>query len=182
MKPSPRLYVITGAPGTGKTAILSNIGAGVRCVPEPARGILAQQRSVGGDGIPDRDPSLFVDLLLQRSIENHDAALREPEPVLFDRGVPDCIAYASHLGTDPSRSVHASEVYRYHPEILLLQPWEGIYAVDEERTMSFADTLGFHEAVVAAYKRAGYVLVDVPPGSVQSRVAFVRGFMRDQER
>jgi predicted ATPase len=179
---SPRLYVITGAPGTGKTAILQNIGAGVRGVPEPARGILAQQRSVGGAGIPDRDPSLFVDLLLRRSIEAHEVARRGPEPVLFDRGVPDCIAYASHLGTDQSPGVQASEVYRYHPEVLLVRPWEEIYTVDEERRMSFADTLGFHDAVVAAYERAGYVLVEVPPGSVQSRVAFVRDFMSERER
>ena len=43
--------------------------------------------------------------------------------------------------------------------------------------MSFADTVPFQRALVDAYELAGYVLVDVPRGSVQNRVAFVRGFI-----
>ena len=70
------LFVLTGAPGAGKTAILDRIGAGIRRVGEPAREILAEQRAVGGAGTHDRDPSLFVDLLLERSIDKHETAQR----------------------------------------------------------------------------------------------------------
>jgi predicted ATPase len=66
------LYVLTGAPGSGKTAILDRLIGEIRCVGEPAREILAEQRSTGGAGTHDRDPSLFVDLLLRRSIEKHE--------------------------------------------------------------------------------------------------------------
>jgi len=125
--PPADLYVLTGAPGSGKTAILDNVGPDIRRVAEPAREILEEQRSVGGAGTPDRDPSLFVDLLLQRSIDIHEAAKRWEGSVLFDRGVPDCIAYATLVGTDPTPSVLASEVYRYHTEVLVLEPWEEIY-------------------------------------------------------
>ncbi len=96
---------------------------------------------------------------------------------MFDRGVPDCIAYAVLMEIDPTPSLLASEVYRYHPEILILEPWEEIYSVDDERTMSFADTLPFQEALLEAYERAGYVLVDVPRDSVVNRAAFVREFI-----
>ena len=95
-------------------------------------------------------------------------------PVVFDRGVPDCIAYASVMGIDPSRSIRAAERYRYHNQVLVLEPWEEIYTVDDERTMSFADTFAFHDALVDAYERAGYVMVGVPRGSVEHRAAFVR--------
>jgi predicted ATPase len=71
---SADLHVLTGAPGSGKTAILDNIGADIRCVGEPAREILAEQRAIDGDGKSDRNASLFVDLLLQRSIDKHVAA------------------------------------------------------------------------------------------------------------
>jgi predicted ATPase len=168
------LYVLTGAPGSGKTAILDNLGSDIRCVREPAREILAEQRALGGAGTHDRDPSLFVDLLLQRSIEKHEAAQRWEGPTLFDRGVPDCIAYANLMGTDPAASILASEVYRYRSEVLVLEPWEEIYVVDEERTMSFADTVPFQDALIDAYERAGYALVEVPRGSVEDRAAFVR--------
>ena len=171
---SSDLHVLTGAPGTGKSAILDSIGTDIRAMGEPAREILAEQRAIGGDGTYDRIPSLFVDLLLQRSIDKHVAAQREEGPVVFDRGVPDCIAYAVLMGINPSRSIRAAERYRYHGEVFMLAPWAEIYTVDDERTMSFADTIPFHEALADAYERAGYVLIEVPRGSVDSRAAFVR--------
>ena len=174
---STDLYILTGAPGSGKTTILDNVGPDIRCVGEPAREILAEQRSIGGAGIHDLDPSLFVDLLLRRSIDKHGAAQRGEGFAVFDRGVPDCIAYAILMGIDPTPSILASEMYRYHSEALVLEPWEEIYTVDEERTMSFADTLAFHGALMDAYERAGYVLVEVPRDSAENRAAFVRDFI-----
>jgi Predicted ATPase len=97
--------------------------------------------------------------------------------VLLDRGVPDCVAYASLMGVDPTTSRLASQAYRYHGEVLLLEPWEKIYTVDEERTMSFAETLAFQEAIVQAYEGAGYAFVEVPRDSVEERAAFVREFV-----
>jgi predicted ATPase len=60
------LFILTGAPGSGKTAILSRLIDGFRCVDEPAREVLAEQRATGGRGTWDQDLSLFVHLLLQR--------------------------------------------------------------------------------------------------------------------
>jgi predicted ATPase len=168
------LYLLTGAPGTGKTAILAELAPGIRCFAEPARGILAEQRSIGGVGTPDRDPTSFVDLLLRRSIDDHEAARGWEGPTVFDRGVPDCIAYARWLGVDPTPSLVASERYRYSREAMLLEPWEDIYTTDDERTMSFADIVEFHAVLTDAYERAGYALVEVSRGSVEIRAAFVR--------
>ena len=171
------LFVLTGAPGAGKTAILDRIGADIRSVGEPAREILAEQRAIGGAGTHDRDPSLFVDLLLRRSIERHEAARSWEGPVVFDRGIPDCVAYAVLMGTDPAAGLVACERYRYHPEVVAVEPWEEIYVTDAERTMSFADTIPFHAALVEAYERAGYSLVAVPRDSAENRAAFVRDFV-----
>jgi predicted ATPase len=171
---SANLFILTGAPGSGKTAILDRIGTDIRRVGEPAREILAEQRAAGGAGTSDRDPSLFVDLLLRRSIEKHEAAQRWEDPVIFDRGVPDCVAYAVLMGTDPRPGLAACEQYRYHPEVLVLEPWEEIYVTDDERTMSFADTIPFQAALVQVYERAGYTLVEVPRDSAEHRAAFVR--------
>jgi predicted ATPase len=168
------LFVLTGAPGAGKTAILDRIGAGIRRMGEPAREVLAEQRAVGGAGTYDRDPSLFVDLLLERSIDKHRDAQRWEGPVVFDRGVPDCVAYAVLLGTDPMAGLAACERYRYHSEVLVVEPWEEIYVTDGERTMSFADTIPFHVALVEAYERAGYSLLEVPRDSAEDRAIFVR--------
>jgi predicted ATPase len=168
------LFILTGAPGSGKTAILSRLIDEFRCVDEPAREVLAEQRATGGRGTWDQDPSLFVRLLLQRSIVKYETARRSGDTVIFDRGVPDCVVYAVRAGTDPAPSLAAVALYRYQHHVLFLEPWSDIYETDEERIMSFDDTVSFSETLRDVYERSGYMLVDVPRGSVDDRAAFVR--------
>ena len=171
------LIILTGAPGSGKTAILNALRGDIRCYDEPARQILAEQRASGGDGTPEQNAAKFVDLLMQRSIANHADPQLHGAPVLFDRGVPDCIAYAQILGTDPMPSAQAAAIYRYHPVALVAKPWEEIYTTDEERKMSFAHTLEFQRFIELAYEICGYTLVEVPRGPIGERAAFVRTFL-----
>jgi predicted ATPase len=171
------LFVLTGAPGTGKSAIVDRLRRDVRCVNEPAREIIAEQRASGGRGTWDRDPALFVQLLLQRSIENYEAARGSGETVLFDRGIPDCVVYAARAGVDTGAGVAAVDTFRYEPQVLFLEPWEDIYTTDDERIMAFEDTVSFGEALRDVYRLSGYVLVDVPRSAIDRRVDFVREFL-----
>jgi predicted ATPase len=174
---APHLFVLTGAPGTGKSAILNRLRDEFRCVDEPAREVIAEQRASDGRGTWDQDPSLFVNLLLQRSIEKYEAARGSGERVLFDRGIPDCVVYAIRAGADPTPSLTAVDAFRYEPHVLFLEPWSAIYTTDEERIMSFDDTVSFSEALRDVYRRSGYVLVDVPQNPIDARGAFVRQFV-----
>jgi predicted ATPase len=176
------LFVITGAPGSGKSAILDALASDVACVAEPAREVLAEERASGGTGTPEQDPALFVRRLLDRSIQMHAAASASDRTTLFDRGVPDCIAYAEQLGVDAGTALAASATHRYHPRVLILEPWEQIYTTDDERTMSFADTIPFHDAIVRAYERTGYELFPVPRGGVPARAAAVRALIGVRSR
>ena len=45
---------------------------------------------------------------------------------------------------------------------------------DEERDMSFDDTVSFSGTLRDVYERSGYTLVVVPNGSVEDRAAFIR--------
>ena len=177
----PRLIVITGAPGTGKTAILRALESTVAHVPEPAREVLAEQRAIGGTGTPQSDPSRFVELLLERSVEKHKAALRRGQSALFDRGIPDCVAYARQLGGDPEPCRRAAAVYRYAPTVLVTRPWAEIYTTDDERKMSFEATLPFQQMMEEAYEEAGYELVEIPRGPIEERGAFVLHLMEKRE-
>ncbi len=171
------LHILTGAPGVGKTTVLQSLAGQIRVVPEPARQVLAEYRASGeplGTQIP---PAPFVDLLLQRSIRQYHSAVYSGGPHLFDRGLPDCVAYALYLGTDPDPSLEAATRYRYNSDVLMLEPWEAIYSTDEERTMSFAMTLRFHEALCSAFARTGYDVTSVPNASVEERAAFVAGHL-----
>ena len=150
------LVILTGSPGSGKTAILGRLKGEFGCVDEPAREVLAEQRATGGRGTWDQDPSLFVHLLLQRSIEKYVVARRSEETVIFDRGIPDCVVYAVRAGTDVAPSVAAVEAFRYQRHVLFLEPWSDIYTTDEERIMTFDDTVSFSEELRDVYERSDY--------------------------
>ena len=169
---APNLIILTGAPGSGKTAILSRLSSEFRCVDKPAREVLAEQRAIGGTGTWDKDPSLFVHLLLQRSIEKYEAARNTGEA---RSSLPvESVAYALRAEVDPTPSLAAIDECRYRPYVLFLEPWSNIYETDEERVMSFDDTVSFSETLGEVYERSGYTLVVVPYGSVEDRAAFVR--------
>ena len=60
-------FVLTGAMGAGKSTILEELATlKFMCVEEPARPIIAEQRNIDGDGIYERNPRLFTELMLSR--------------------------------------------------------------------------------------------------------------------
>jgi predicted ATPase len=175
-------FVLTGAPGTGKTATLDPLRATFTCIAEPAREVLAEQRATGGRGTWDQDAVLFVELLLDRAMQRYRSTLdamgsQGSRIFVFDRGIPDLIVYAALAGADPTPSLDAARGLRYEEEVLLLEPWSEIYATDEERVMAFEDTVPFGEQLREAYEAVGYSVVPVPRGSVEERAAFVRSFI-----
>ena len=175
--PTSRLFILTGAPGSGKTSILTKLHGEFRCEDEPAREVLAGQRANGGRGTWDQDPSLFVHLLLERSIQKYESARRTKQTVLFDRAIPDSVVYALQLGVDVAPSLTAIESFRYEPDVLFLAPWPDIYVTDAERIMSVDETVAFSETLREVYQRSGYSLIDLLHGPISDRAAFVRAFI-----
>lgn len=167
-------FVLTGAPGVGKTTLVKELRAyGVTCVDEPAREILAEQRAIGSDGIPEKNPSRFTELLLSRSIQSFETFFDQSGPVVFDRGVVDSIGYASLFEISSESFEEASQSYLYNNHVFVLAPWKDIYTTDEERKMSFEATLQFHEQILNAYRRLGYSLIQVPKGTIKERAKFL---------
>lgn len=96
-----RNIIITGAMGSGKSTVLKLLKAeGFIVVEEPAREILAEQRSIGDEGVPEKNPKLFVQLLLSRAIYQYKQMQEAYDTVIFDRGIPDNIAYAQLFKLD----------------------------------------------------------------------------------
>ena len=95
-------------------------------------------------------------------------------PVFFDRGIPECLAWARILGVGV-QSHHRAAVneYRYNPLVFLAEPWPEIYVTDSERRGSFGEATASYQPTVAAYLEAGYQPVILPKGTISERVAFV---------
>ena len=152
---------------------------GIPCVPEPAREILAEQRRIHARGVPEKDPDLFCMLMLSRAIHSYQENSALEHPVVFDRGIPDMVAYARLFELDETPYRNAAQEFRYHRTVFYFPPWEEIYTTDSERKMSFEDAKGFGVVVRSIYETFGYQMLEVPRFSVEERVQFIRDRIAD---
>jgi predicted ATPase len=167
-------FILTGAMGSGKSTILKLLQKqAFTCVEEPARKILKEQRGIHGQGTPEKNPELFTNLLLSRSISQYESMLNTSKPVIFDRGIPDKVGYADIFGVDVQPFISASNQYRYNRHVFFLPAWKEIYRTDDERKMSFKQAHSFGDKIREIYTDLGYQLIDVPLGSPTSRAEFV---------
>jgi len=167
-----KFFVLTGPPGSGKSTLLQHLRTlGFQGIDEPARQILAEQRSIEGKG--SRDARLFVELMLSRMIGEYNRIETPTAPVFFDRGIPDTLVYASHSGFDYPPGQNAARKYRYNRRVFFAPAWEQIYTTDEERKASFQQASRFGDDLREIYQQCEYVLIDLPCLPVKERVEFI---------
>ncbi|MGI9529878.1 MAG: AAA family ATPase [Acidimicrobiia bacterium] len=176
-----RRFITTGAPGTGKTSLLGELATFADTIDEPARELIAEHQATTGEASLDGRPELFVERLIERSLEKYNAAGSGNPIRLYDRGLPDCIAYARVLGTDASEAERMAARYRYEEPVFLLPPWREIYHVDEMRGAEFWMVEEFHTALVAAYGSFGYELMVLPNTTISDRAALVRTVISSED-
>jgi predicted ATPase len=172
-------YVLTGAPGSGKTAIVRQLEiAGYRVVEEAATDVIALDHALGQPE-PWSVPG-FVDRIvsLQRRRELLTGGGPDSQVVFFDRSPICTLALSRHLG-QPTSALLAAEVSRvltagvYASTVFFVRN-QGHVAPTAARRISFADSLAFEELHERAYLEHGFRLVDVPAGPLATRVALVR--------
>lgn len=166
-------YIITGGLGTGKTSIVSSLGPDIHTVSEPARELIGEHRDATGESTLDNRPELFVERLIARSIDRYHS-VAESQLAVFDRGLPDCVAYATAFGIDTRPALHAASAYRYETTVFVTAPWEAIYENDNMRQATFDQANAFYAWVIDAYSTLGYELVVVAKESVAERVNHIR--------
>ena len=168
-------YVLSGAPGSGKSSVLKELRKdSFICVDEPARQILAEQRSFKGNALPEDNGALFTELLLSRALFLYKSHLNTDTPVIFDRGIPDNLVYGKYFKMELSPILRASQTYRYNPKIFFLPSWKTIYVNDDERKMSFEEAHEFGEELKEVYLSLGYDVIEVPKDTPEKRSAFIQ--------
>lgn len=167
-------FVVTGGPGAGKTTLLESLeNIGLAIAPEAGRSIIRIQRMIGGTGLPDQDPVLFAELMLNWDLRSYHAAA--PSMLtFFDRGIPDTIGYLRLTGLPvPRHMLTAAQSLRYNECVFIMPPWPEIFSTDSERKQSLEEAERTFEAIRATYLELDYKLVTVPRLSVEGRRAFI---------
>lgn len=160
--------------GGGKSTILQELSRlEYKCIAEPARQILKEQRAAGKDGTPDKDPARFNELMLEKMILDYEGNQNYDDITIFDRGIPDVIAYAELLKTDSSAALKAANEYKYNNNVYMFDAWKEIYTNDDERKMSFELSAFFSKSVQRIYEKLGYEVIEVPFIDVRDRVDFI---------
>jgi predicted ATPase len=172
-------YVLTGAPGAGKTSVLAALpGHGLAVVAEAATDVISARQARGVDEPWRQDGFIDQIVALQRS-RLVAAVLTSAPAEVHDRSVFCTLALARFLGR-PVTPRLAAEVARvadagvFARTVFLLRPL-GFIVPTAARRISYADALAFERQHEAAYREHGFELVAVPPAPVAERAALIAG-------
>ncbi|WP_043618681.1 AAA family ATPase [Nonomuraea candida] len=172
-----RRYILTGAPGAGKTAILRRLECdGYPVVEEAATDVIAL-RQAQGEAEPWTEPSFVGQVAaLQRRRQERAASL--PGAVqIYDRSPVCTYALATYLG-HPVGPELAAELERirerriYEPTVFFVENL-GFVTPTEARRITYEESLRFERVHRDAYAELGYACVPIAPGPLADRVAAI---------
>jgi len=171
-------YILTGAPGAGKTAVLRVLEtSGYLVVEEAATDVIAVGHALGR-AEPWRDHD-FIDKVVALQRRRQDSVLTpEGATVFFDRSPVCTLALSRYLGL-PVSPLLDREVGRvvasgiYEPTVFFIRN-QGSVQATPARQISFEDSLAFERLHEQVYRDLGFQLVEVPAGPLADRVALIR--------
>lgn len=176
-----RRFVLTGAPGSGKTSILDALGRrGWAVVGEAATAVIAQQQAAGLAEPWTRIGFCDDIVALQRQRQQ---ALVANAVQVFDRSPLCTLALARFLG-HPETPALMAEVERvvvheiYDRRVLLVRPL-GFITATAARRMSYTDALAFETVHEEVYREHGFTVIDVAAADLPVRVGFVEAVLED---
>lgn len=178
-------YVLTGAPGAGKTAILRLLEiSGYRVVEEAATDVIALGNALGR-AEPWHDLA-FIDKVVALQRQRRDAARAAGgATVFFDRSPVCTLALSRYLRFTASCLLN-EEISRvvadgtYEPVVFFIRN-QGFVQPTAARQISFDDSLIFERLHEQVYRDLGFQLVEVPAGPLADRVALIRQTVRQQQ-
>jgi predicted ATPase len=171
-------FILTGAPGAGKTAILRQLELeGFSVVEEAATDVIALWQAQGiAEPWTDRS---FIDAVAGLQRQRQIGSAPEAVEVQFhDRSVICTAALAAYLGY-PRSEMLSRELERVQAEKIY---WKQVFFIrnlgfikpTEARRISFEESLRFEQIHEETYRTLGFEIVSIEPGSLVDRVKAIK--------
>ncbi len=168
-------FILTGGPGSGKTSLINQLAdMGYVCIPEVGRKIIKEQIINGGNALPWGDTKKYSELMLIKSIQDYTTFQNSENLCFFDRGIPDVLGYINLVKiTQKQKYMDVVKKYRYNSTVYILPPWKEIYQNDKERKQDFKEAVATYSMMKEVYTAAGYLLQEIPHGTVEERTSYL---------
>ena len=178
-------YILTGAPGAGKTVLIRALErAGHAVVEEAATDVIALMT---GRGVAEHwnDPSFIEQIAALQIRRQRRADAWADDVVFFDRS-PICTwalcEYADRVPPDglveEMRRIEREGTYQRR--VFFVRNL-GFVTPTEARRISFEDSLRFEAIHADVYRRLGYELVEIPATSLEERLTIALAAIDPQE-
>jgi len=179
-----RRFIISGAPGSGKTAIIRQLELdGFSVVEEAATDIIANCQARGIEE-PWKNPA-FIDDIAALQRDRQLRASHQPDEIQFHDRSPVCTAaLATYLGYSVSHLL-AAELQRiknesmYDKRVFFIRNL-GFITNTEARRITFEETLRFEKIHEETYRNHGFELVEIEPGFLLDRVTRIKSMIEPQ--
>jgi predicted ATPase len=173
-------YIITGTPGSGKTALIRAIEMqGDFVVEEAATDVIEHEQNMGKSE-PWQQPKFLdriINLQKQRQIQ---AKLATSAIQFYDRSPICTYALAIYLGFEVSAKI-LEEVHRsyevYEKQVFFIENL-GFCKPTNARKISYKEALVFEQIHRAAYAKFGYHCIKIEPAPISKRVANIFNFIQ----
>lgn len=172
MLKSPKKYIITGPPGSGKSTLIHALQQlGIPCIEEVSRDIIIKEQNQGLDGMPWRNIQRFTQLVIQ---ETQHRLFKYPESLFTDRSLIDNIAYNTYYKARINSDLLGFNFeYYYHNLVFFAPLWPDIYRQDPQRPQEFNEQVALSETLKETYINHGFTIEDIPCVTVEERVLYI---------
>ena len=164
-------YILTGTPGSGKTAILRQLEVdGHAVAEEAATDVIALWHALGRVE-PWREPE-FLDRILDLQCR------RRLTDGFTDRSAVCTLALSRHIGVAPSRRLvdeAARAAETYERGVFFVRNL-GFVEPTAARRITYEDSLAFERIHEDTYRELGFELVEVPATPLPERVALIERY------
>ena len=168
-------FILTGAPGAGKTALVRQLEVdGLAVVEEAATDVIALEQAKGV-AEPWTDPG-FIDRIVALQRQRRLAASGETQ--FHDRSAFCTEALAAFLGHPPSdllrKEIEELKRMGFYDRRIFFVRLMGFIEATAARRIGLEEARRFEAVHERTYRAHGFELVPVEPGSVLERAAAIR--------